>query len=402
MTLRMLALVVAVVLVACFTRPVLADDPPAAENITRIVKFVSAREGAAGGKPALMVRVSSKFGGSPIELAVPNTDPAAMKLNADPAMERVVKAAKAGDFLKTTYVKVQTRLVLSQLEAYTPRPGEVDPEAYEFVKTTEVKSGEQTYQAIVANKMDKEQTLLVPLVKGADGTSAAEAEIVAQIARLKAGDFADAQTVKTGNDTFLKWIFPYQAPQSGTYVKLANEKTESGVTESVVTLKKGSDSITATVRPAKTGGPADPAILAKTRGLQANTPVVYKAVADGGKTWLLDIKADSTPMPAGDVTLNGTFTTSYKRGQDIPLKVVLKPTGPGEWSAVYNFAWNGAPKTYTGTVKGDLKNGDVSGTGSGDNKKFVWEGKSQNGVVTFNHFELAGDRRSPTGSATMR
>jgi hypothetical protein len=392
----------AVVLAASIALLLLADDASSSDSVTRVVKFVGTRNGAAAGKRVLMLRASSKYGGSPLQLVVPNADPAASKLNPDAVMNKVIKAAKPGDFLRVSYTRVRTRFVLSQVEAWTPKPGEVDPEAYEFLKIIEAAVGDKTYQAVLLSKRDREQTVLIPAIKNADGATAADAGILAQVAKLTTGDFADAQTVKTGGKTFLKWIFPYQIPQSAVFVKLRHEKAASGSAESIVTLKKGDQTVTLTVRPTRTGGPADRALLSKVRPLRANSAILYKAVEDGGKTWLIDIKSDAQKQPAGNVVMTGTFVWNGKARQTNQLKAVLTPTGRGRYKAVYTFTWGGRPKTYVGTVTGNLRRGEVSGTGDGDRRNFTFTGTARNGVITFKAFEVTGGRTRAQGNGTLR
>jgi hypothetical protein len=402
---KSLASLLAVVVAICvlLSAPVAAQDALAAETVTKIVKFVSSREGAAAGKPALTVRTTSKYNATQFELIVPNVDPAAAKANPDPAMERVIKAAKAGDLLKVTYAKVQTRLVLSQVEAWTARPGELDAEAYELVKTTEIKVGEQARQAVVLSKADKEQTVFLPTKKNADGAEVSDEAVAAQVAKLKPGDLADGQVIKVGADSVLKWIFPYQTPVSASFVKLATQKGDSGATENVVTLKKSDTELALPVIPGTADGSSDPAVLARAKSLKAGGLVLYKSVEDGTKKWLIDIKADNPVMPAGDVNMTGTFVWNGERnGAKHDLKVVLTPTAPGQYKAVYTFTWNGTPKTYTGTITGNLRSGEITGTGDGDRRNFTFTGTAQNGVIDFKAFELIRGRPAPQGSGTMK
>lgn len=396
-------LVVAAAICALWSATLVAQDAPAAESVTKIVKFVGAREGAAAGKPVLTLRATSKYNAAPLEFIVPNVDPAAAKANPDPAMERVVKAAKPGDLLKVTYAKVQTRLTLSQVEAWTARPGELDAEAYELVKAAEIKVGEQTRQAVVLSKADKEQTVFLAATKNADGAEAPDAAVVAQLAKLKPGDLADAQVIKVGADSVLKWIFPYQTPVAASFVKLATQKAESGATENIVTLKKSDAELALPVIPGAPDGSSDPAVLARAKALKAGGPVLYKSVEDGARKWLIDIRADNPVMPAGDVNMTGTFVWNGERnGEKHDLKVVLTPTGPNQYKAVYTFTWKGTPKTYVGTISGNLRSGEVTGTGDGDRRNFTFTGTAQNGVIDFKAFELIRGRPTPQGSGTMK
>ena len=403
MNARAMSLVGIVALAASVALPLPAADPPAADGaITCIVKAVGARNGVVLGKRVLILNASSRYGGRPQQYVVPNADPEAGRIDPDPAMDKVIKAAKAGDFLKVTYTNVRNRMILSKVEACTPEPCEIDPEAYRFLKTTETVVGSATHQAVAVSRQDREQTVLVPNVKNADGETVADPDILAQIAKLAAGDYADAQTAATGRHTLLKWIFPYQAPQSGQFVKLASKRNESGAIESSVTLKADGKPVTVAVRASRTGGPADQVLLAKARSLRANAAVLYKTVEDAGRTWLIDIKSDAQRQSGGDTTMTGTFIWVGKARQINQLKAVLTPIGRGKYKAVYTFTWGGRPKTYIGVITGDLRNGPVTGTGDGDRRNFTFSGTSRNGVMTFRCSEVTRGRAQNQGNGTLR
>lgn len=393
---------VGMLLLACAALFVLADDGPEADQpLTRVVKFVATRDASLAGRPTMMLRVSSKYTSAVLEIAVPNSDPAAQKADPDPAMARVIRAAKPGDYLKVTYARQDGRFVLGQVEAHTPKPCEIDPEGWEFIKTTEVTVGGQAMQAVILSKADKEQTLLVPGEKNDEGALVHDAKVLAQIAKFAAGDFADALTARAGSDTYLRGIFPYQEPQSATFVRLATARAESGAMETTATLKKGEQTLALAVPPGP-GGRADPAIMSKMRSIRPNTPVQYKSVEDDGKVWLIDIQAEVQERVVGDVTMTGTFVWVGKAAETHELKAVLTPTGPGQYKAVYTFTWNRTPKTFTGTVTGNLRSGEISGTGEGDRRKFTFTGTARNGVTDFKALELIGARTSAAGHGTLR
>ncbi len=379
-----------VALVACAAAWLPARAAPAATE-TRVVAFAGTKAGSAQGKPALILCVTPRYGGKPLEITVPN-----------PTLVEAIKGVREGDLLKVTYEKKPGRLVLSAVEKHTARPGETDPEACEFVKKTEKVVGGQTHQAVVLRKVEKELTALVPNRTGADGAPVPDPTILGQIDKLAAGDFADVQTTQSEGNTYLKSIHPWQEPKSATFVRSATAKNAAGAMETTVTLKSGERTVEVCV-PAAPGGAPDPAIMSRLRGLQANTPVLYKSVEADGREWLTDIRANrpSGGELTGELILTGTFVWTGKPSQVTDLKAVLTPTGPGEWKAVYTFTW-GQPKTYVGVVKGNPLNGQVGGTGNGDNRTFEWTGTARNGVIPFEHCETTGNRRTPTGTGTMR
>jgi hypothetical protein len=226
-------------------------------------------------------------------------------------------------------------------------------------------------------------TVSVFRAPGEGGKLVTDEKVLAQIAKLSPGDLTDAEIVGSGPAAALRGIHPYQAPKTATLVKVGTQKSDA-LTLTTVELKSAAKTDTVFIRPFGPANAADPVLSAKARALAANSSVTYKAVEDGGQQWLLDIRANVQP---GEMTLVGQFTWTGKPRQTDPLKAVLKPTGDSEWSAVFTFTWDGRPKTYVGTVKGDLRNGEVSGTGNGDGRKFTFSGKSQNGVSTITAFE---------------
>lgn len=376
-----------------------ADEPAGAPPVTRVVKFAGTKGGMSGGRPTMLLSVTSKYGGSPMDFVIPNNDANARKADPIAAVTDALKGVQKGDLIKVRYAKnAAGRFVLEQVEKFKARPGEEDPEAYEFVALTDANVGGQAYRAVVLRKADKEQTSLVPNKKNDQGATAPDDAVLAQIGALSPGDLADAEVSPAGSPTYLKGIYPYRAPKPATFVKSGTVK-DANRTLYTVELKADAQSAVVYLRPTGPNNAPDPVLLAKVRSLQANSAVLYKAVEDGGKTWLIAIRANVQP---GEVTLNGTYTWNGKPRETVALKADLKPTGNGEWRAVYTFMSGTTKKTWTGTVKGDLKNGEVSGTGGGDGRTFVFTGTSRDGVITFNHFETTGGRRVATGPGMLR
>ena len=99
----------------------------------------------------------------------------------------------------------------------------------------------------------------------------------------------------------------------------------------------------------------------------------------------------SSPASGEEITLNGSYTW---RGSTGSLKVVLTSVGPNEWRAVYTYEGRRGGGRYTGTMQGDLQDGDVTGTAN--RKEFRLEGTARNGVIRFKHYrrgELEGSGR---------
>jgi hypothetical protein len=109
---------------------------------------------------------------------------------------------------------------------------------------------------------------------------------------------------------------------------------------------------------------------------------------------------------AGDNSV--VLTGSFYRGNDTkathPLKATLTPDGADQWKVVYDFTWGNKPHQYTGTIKGNLKNGAISGSGANEGGKRTWEiqGTAKDGEITFDHWETSGGKRARSGGAMLK
>lgn len=98
-------------------------------------------------------------------------------------------------------------------------------------------------------------------------------------------------------------------------------------------------------------------------------------------TLLISFCMGPSPASGQEITLTGSYTWGRSTGS---LKVVLHPVGPNEWRAVYTYEGRRGGGRYTGTLRGDLQDGDVTGTAN--RKEFRIEGTARNGVITFKHY----------------
>lgn len=113
--------------------------------------------------------------------------------------------------------------------------------------------------------------------------------------------------------------------------------------------------------------------------------------------------ADSTDP----TTLTGQFIWNKQQDKPRELKAVFTPDGPQKWKAVYTFlnpVAKDQPVTYTGTVTGDLQNGQINGTSiaEGGKRTFELQGTAEKGVLTFTHSETTNHRVTPTGTGVLK
>ncbi len=122
-----------------------------------------------------------------------------------------------------------------------------------------------------------------------------------------------------------------------------------------------------------------------------------------GLALLLAAAAAGLPSAASEArTLNGEF---YWEGGETggDLEAVFTPTGDGTWDVAFRFEFRGKPHTYTGTAKGSLTAGELSGVAQNENGKRTWEfqGAFADGEFSGTHVETT-EGRQKTGTLTLR
>jgi len=108
--------------------------------------------------------------------------------------------------------------------------------------------------------------------------------------------------------------------------------------------------------------------------------------------------------PPGDITLSGAFRRSNEKDQTHELKGVFTPAGQDEWKVVFTCQWKGKDQTFKGSLKGNLKDGEVTGSCAIAGGKRTWsvKGTAKAGVVTCKHYETTKGADSYSGDFTIR
>lgn len=125
-------------------------------------------------------------------------------------------------------------------------------------------------------------------------------------------------------------------------------------------------------------------------------------------TWAGAAEEQKAATDGGDkkeITLTGDFVWSSDKNQKKhDLRIVATPKADGEYDAVYSFTWKKQKMNWKGTIKGNLKNGDVSGTGVNDDgqRTFEFTGKATDGIIDCKHTETTGKKQKPTGTMTIK
>jgi hypothetical protein len=113
--------------------------------------------------------------------------------------------------------------------------------------------------------------------------------------------------------------------------------------------------------------------------------------------------AVSAGMTADDKqTLTGSY--DWTGGKSGPLTADFFPTDEAEtWKVEFRFDFHG-PHLYTGTAKGNLKDGGLSGEVVSDQRKrtFVFSGSFEEGKFSGTHTETTKGREKNTGTMTLK
>jgi hypothetical protein len=106
---------------------------------------------------------------------------------------------------------------------------------------------------------------------------------------------------------------------------------------------------------------------------------------------------------ADKVTMSGTYK-SIKYGSG-PMTGVFTKTASKKYDAVFNFTWKKKNYTYSGTVEGNLKKGNISGIIFNETKKrrFIFKAKTSNGKICGTQWETYGKRKKkPRGTFEIK
>ena len=114
--------------------------------------------------------------------------------------------------------------------------------------------------------------------------------------------------------------------------------------------------------------------------------------------------AEPSVETGGERTLVGNFMSGFQ-DRVKPLRAVFTPNEEDEWTVVFYFEFNGADHEYTGTARGSLDEGELSGVveNEGGRRTFTFRGEfNDRGVFSGRHAEVRGSRSSDTGTLTLK
>jgi hypothetical protein len=97
-------------------------------------------------------------------------------------------------------------------------------------------------------------------------------------------------------------------------------------------------------------------------------------------------------LAAEKVKLEGGFVWHRSEGNlDGKLEAVFTPTGTDQWDVSFHFEWEDAPHDWSGTARGNLKSGDLSGEVVSDDAqqaKFKFQGTFKGGMFEGTHAQV--------------
>lgn len=111
-------------------------------------------------------------------------------------------------------------------------------------------------------------------------------------------------------------------------------------------------------------------------------------------------------MAADTRTLEGEFIWE-RDDKDIagPLKAVFESTGEDMWNVSFHFTFEDKPHVYTGTAKGNLKDGELTGEVLSDGEEqhpYAFSGTfAEDGSFSGTHDYIDGEEARETGKIAL-
>jgi hypothetical protein len=297
----------------------------------KILQFTSAMKKPIKGQEHLIL-LANRPHGRVTRLVVANSDPAGPFA---PVVDQaqLISSLKPGDLIEASWDSVGTLNTISAIARYTPRPGELTPNGYVFVKAES--KDESSSLAVVLNKLGEVTNATAPAEKDAKGDTHRDPLIDATVAALHEGDSVWVD-LPTGSPPTLLAILPYADPTAGKLVKI--DTTEAnGNRASTVEIDTNGAGISAVIPGKLVSGKWIPniRIASAAHRCRPGEQIFYRVQQDGTTTWLRDIQ----PQP----------------GQPVAQQ---QPNTPGTGS---NVDANGVPKGRT--IGGGNQIGGFGGIG---------------------------------------
>lgn len=252
----------------------------------KVLQFKSAIKTKIKGQDHLVV-LSNMPRGRTVRLVVANSDPAGPYAPvADQA--QTIQSLKPGDLVQASWDAVGSVNTVSAIAHYTPKPGELAPNGYIFVKSEKKDQSEDLN--VVLNKLGDLTSAAVTSEKDDKGDLHRDASIDATLAALHEGDSVWVD-LSTGTVPGIVAILPYSEPASGKLVKIDTTDLD-GQHVATVELDAGGKPLSAVIPGKLVSGKwvASVRLSSAAHRCKPGTTVLYRIQQDGSTTWLRDIQ----------------------------------------------------------------------------------------------------------------
>lgn len=263
----------------------------------KVLQFKSAGKGYVKSEAHLIVLACLPHG-RVTRLTVPNTDGGAKY---DPVADQAqfIAALKPGDLIKASWTSADNVNTLSAIDHFTPKPGQMTPNGYLFLRVDAAPSGDG--KTLVLDKLGDLVQVPVPMKKDASGDSVVDPAIDTVLSALQPQDPVWVDLGPESHPTLMA-ILPYTDPQTAKLVKIENHQ-EGGETQITVDIAANGATISAVIPhvTVKDKTFPYPRLVSAARRCSAGSDVLYRIQRDGLTTVLRDIE----PVPTQTANNNG-------------------------------------------------------------------------------------------------
>ncbi len=257
----------------------------------KVLQFKSALKTQIKGKDHLVV-LSNLPRGRTARLVVANADPAGPYAPV-PDQAQLIQGLKPGDLIQASWDTAGTVNTISAIARYTPKPGELMPNGYIFVKAEQKDKSDDLN--IVLNKLGEITNATVAAEKDENGDVRHDAFIQTTLDSLHQGDSVWADLTTEASPTVIAML-PYTDPAAGKLVKIDTTDL-NGQRVATVQIDAGGTAISAIIPGKLVKGKwvVNSRLIAAAHRCKPGAPILYRVQSDGSGTWLRDIQPQAQP-----------------------------------------------------------------------------------------------------------
>jgi hypothetical protein len=258
----------------------------------KVLQFTSAGKKQIKGQDHLVV-LANRPHGRVTRLVVANDPAGPFAPVADQA--QLISSLKPGDLIQASWDTVGTVNTISAIARYTPKPGELTPNGYIFVKAQS--KDQSSNLTVVLNKLGDVTNSIAPVEKDANGDTHRDPLIDTTVAALHEGDPVWVD-LSTGSAPTLLAILPYADPTAGKLVKIDTTEV-NGNRAPTVEIDANGVGVPAVIPGKLVNGKWIPniRIASAAHRCKSGAAIFYRVQQDGTTIWLRDIQ----PQPGQPV-----------------------------------------------------------------------------------------------------